>query len=73
MTSFGKLKKKNVYYVTALSNDTVYMERLLHTLDSQQDVANTYLVIVDMGRAREKFDLNKYHLRIKVDYIHLGE
>lgn len=74
MGQYGKLKRKQVYYVTAVSNDTEFMSRLLNLLNSQTDKQFTNLVIVDMSRpGKEQFDLSKYAVNIPAYYLHLGK
>ena len=74
LRQFGKLNRRTVYYVTAVSNDTEYMSRLLHMIDSQKGRQLTRAVVVDMSRpGAAQFDISKYNLRIPVDYIYLGK
>ena len=73
---YGKLMRKQVYFVTAVGNDNEYMERLLMMIDGQHAKTYTNLVIVDMSRpGPEQFNLTKYRsfLNIPVHYLHLGK
>lgn len=60
--------------MTAVGNDTEFMERLLSMINSQYEKNFTNLVIVDMSRpGPEQFNLTKYKLNIRSHYLHLGK
>ena len=73
ITSYGKLKRRHVYYVVAVSNDTEFMGRLLQLVNAQLDINYTSLVIVDMSRkGQDQFNISKYKHQVSSHYIHLG-
>jgi len=74
LKKFGKLQRKQVYYVTAVSNDTDYMKRLLLQLNSQIDRQYTNVIIVDMSRpGKEQFNMSVFTLDIEAHYLYLGK
>lgn len=72
LEKFGKLDKRHVYLVSAVSNDPTHMDRLLDLINKQTNRQHLTFVIVDMGKDTEKYDLSKKKVLVDTEYIYLG-
>jgi len=70
--SFGKLNRRHVYFITAVSNDTTHMDRLLDLVNKQTNLKHLTFVIVDMGKGNGKYDLLAHKTLVNAEYLYLG-
>ena len=72
LKDFGKLDKRHVYFITAVSNDPTHMDRLLDLINKQNNLEHVTFVIVDMAKDTEKYDLSKHKALVNTEYLYLG-
>ncbi|XP_067950760.1 uncharacterized protein [Watersipora subatra] len=72
LRNFGKLDKRHVYFVTAVSNDPIHMDRLLDLVNNQTNRQHVTFVIVDMGKDDEKYDYAERKASVDIKYLYLG-
>ena len=72
LQKFGKLDKRHVYLITAVSNDATHMDRLLDLVNNQTNRQHMTFVVVDMGKDNEKYDLSKHKALVNTEYLNLG-
>lgn len=72
LQKFGKLDKRHVYLITAVSNDATHMDRLLDLVNNQTNRQHMTFVVVDMGKDNEKYDLSKHKALVNTEYLYLG-
>lgn len=70
LQTFGRLEKRHVYLITAVSNDATHMDRLMSLVNNQTNTQHITFVIVDMGKDTEKYEVKKS--LVNVEYLYLG-